>query len=142
MTGFTSALEAALLDHVIGKATYTPPANWFVALYTTTPTADDGTGGTESTGGAYARVSTAAADWNSAATGDPSIIDNLNAITFATATDNWGTINGVGLFTISTGGTVQMFQALTTPKAVGTDDALQFAAGALDLKLGDTGDTY
>lgn len=142
MSGFTSALEQDLLDHVFGKATYTAPTNWYVGLYTVSPTADDGSGATEVTGGAYVRVSTASADWNAATAADPSVIDNANAITFATATANWGTVNGFGLWTTSTGGTVQMFADLTTPKAVGTDDKAEFAAGALDMKLGDTSDTY
>lgn len=142
MSGFTSALEQDILDHVFNKASYTAPTSWWVALYTTTPTADDGTGGTEASGGAYARVETTAADWNSATAADPCITDNATAIQFATATADWGTINGWGLFTTSTGGTVQMFAALTTAKGVGTDDRAEFAAGDLDMKLGDPGDSY
>lgn len=141
MAGMISALEADILDHIFGKATYTPPSNWFVALSTTTPT-ETGTNFTEPGGGAYARVSTAAANWNAAVDGDPTILDNSAAITFATATADWGTITHAGLFTTSSGGTVQMWGALATSKRVQTNDVFEFPIGDFDNKLGDPGDSY
>lgn len=141
MAGMISALEADILDHVFGKATYTAPTNWFVAASTTTPT-ETGTNFTEPVANGYARVSTAAADWNAAVDGDPTVLDNLNAITFPTATGSWGTITHLGLFTVSTAGTVQMWGALAVSKAITTNDVLEVPAGDFDVKLGDPGDTY
>lgn len=141
MAGFINALEQDVLDHVMNKASYTAPTNWYVGLSTTTPT-ETGTNVTEPVGGAYARVSTGAADWNSATAADPSISDNANAVTFATATADWGTVTHFGLFTGSTGGTVQIWGALGTSKRIQTDDVAEFAAGTLDIKLGDPGDSY
>lgn len=43
-------LEQKLLDHICNATTYSPPAAVYLALYTTT-----GEGGTEVTGGSYAR---------------------------------------------------------------------------------------
>jgi hypothetical protein len=142
VAGFINSLEAALLDLVFGKATYTAPANWFVGLSSTTPT-ETGTNFTEPSGGAYARVSTAPANWNAATGGDPSVIDNSAVITFPTATADWASaanLTHFGLFTAATGGTVQMWGALTTAKNVLNGDTASFAAGALDVKLGDPGD--
>ena len=56
MAGFLSEyLSHELLDHVFGAATYTPPSSLWCALFTAAPDAD-GTGGTEVTGGSYARI--------------------------------------------------------------------------------------
>ena len=144
MAGFTNAHEVLILDHVFsGAGTSVAPTNIFVGLYTTAPTADDGTGSTEVSGNAYARVSTGAADWNSASAGDPTVIDNANAITFPTASGgNWGTVVAFGLFDASTAGNLIAFGTLTTSKAVNDGDTAEFAAGALDVKLGDPGDSY
>ena len=128
---FSDYLENALLDHLFGKATFSAPANIFIALFTVAP-ADDGTGGTEVSGGAYARVSTAAADWNAAAAG---LIDNLNAIVFPQATANWGTVVAFGLYDALTAGNYLGGNNLTTSKAIDTDDTAEFAAGVLDVSL-------
>ena len=141
MAGMINALEAEILDHIFGKATYTAPSNWFVGASTTTPD-EDGANFTEPVGNGYARVSTAPADWNAAVEGAPSLIDNANTITFPTDTGSWGSFTHLGLFSASTGGTVQMWGALGTPKAITTDDVLEVPAGDFDNQLGDPGDTY
>lgn len=141
MAGFISSLEAAILDHVLNDGAYTPPTNWFVGLSTTTPT-DTGTNFTEPSGNAYARVSTAAADWAAAAAGDPSTKSNGNAVTFPQASGSWGTVTHFGLFSATSGGTVQIWGALGTSKAIGTGDTPSFAASAIIIQLGDPGDTY
>lgn len=141
MAGFINSLEADILDHVFGKATYTAPSNWWIALSTTTPT-ETGTNFTEPAGGAYARIQTSPSDWDAAVDGDPTITDNANQEQFATATADWGTVTHFGLFTSSGAGTVQIWGALSTSKRIGTDDRASFAAGALDIKLGDPGDSF
>lgn len=142
MAGFINALEQDVLDHVIGKATYTAPSNWYVGLSSTTPT-EAGANFTEPGGGAYARViTTASSDWNSATAADPSVSDNSSVLTFTTATAVWGTMTHFGLFTGSSGGTVQIWGALSTPRYVVTNDVASFAAGTLDVKMGDPGDSY
>jgi len=42
-------LEGKVLDHLLGRTTYTAPATVYVALYTSAPT--DSGGGTEVSGG-------------------------------------------------------------------------------------------
>lgn len=103
MTGFTDRTAQAFLNHLVGKtAVFTLPTV-YVALFTAVGT-DAGSGFTEPSGGAYARVSTAAADWNSATGSAPSSISNANPINFTTATANWGSIIGFGLYDASSGG--------------------------------------
>lgn len=51
--GMTNYLEEKLLNHVFRSTTYTPPSVVYLALFTVAPT--DTGGGTEVTGGSYAR---------------------------------------------------------------------------------------
>ena len=69
--------ELKVLELLVGKTAFSTPTA-YVALYTATPS--DSGGGTEVSGGSYARKSTAGSDWNAAASGS---ISNANAITFA-----------------------------------------------------------
>lgn len=102
----------------------------YVGLFTAAPT--DAGGGTEVTGGSYARKSTAAADWN-AASGNPASASNANAITFVTATGSWGTVTHFGLFDAATTGNLLRWAALTASKTIGSGDTASFAAGALTI---------
>jgi hypothetical protein len=118
-------LENKLLDHQLGKTSYTMPTA-YVGLFTAAPS--DSGGGTEVSGGSYVRKSTAGADWNAAASGSSS---NANAITFVTASASWGTVTHFGIFDASTSGNLLRWAALTTSKTIGSGDTASFAAGAL-----------
>lgn len=140
MSGFSDALEAQILDHLFGKATWTAPTV-HVALSTTAPN-DDGTNVTEPAGGSYARVATAAADWNSAAGTAPVVSSNAQPITFPQATASWGTITHFAVYDAITGGTMIGSGVLNTATAIGSGDTAEFSAGALQMKLGDPTDTF
>lgn len=103
MTGFTDRVAQGILNHITGKTTIFTMPTAYVGLFTAIGT-DAGTGFTEPSGGGYARVSTAAGDWNSATGSAPSSISNANPINFPTATANWGNIIGFGLYDASTAG--------------------------------------
>jgi len=126
--------ENKVLDHVVGKADFESQlGDVFMGLFTVAPTHENGTGGTEASAGNYARKSTAAADWNSAADGH---IDNANDITFVEcATANWGTINGFALFDAVTGGNMLAWGNITSPKTINIGDTAKFAAGELDITI-------
>ena len=53
MSGFSDYLEDKVLEHVFGGNAFTAPSTLYVALYTVAPS--DTGGGTEVSGGAYAR---------------------------------------------------------------------------------------
>lgn len=131
MGNISNYLANALLNHIFGKGTYTPPANIYVELSTTAPT-DAGTNVTPPSGGGYARKQTAPADWN---TGSGRIIDNANAIEFAEASASWGTLSHFALFDAASGGNFLGWGALTTPKAVDSGDTARFAAGDLNVSF-------
>lgn len=144
MAGFVDTVEQSLLNHFLTDPAYTPPATMYLALSSTTPT-EAGGNFTEPSGGAYARVSTAAADWGAATGTAPATKSNTAVKTFPTATADW--VAGVnlthfGLFDASTAGNLLAWGALGTAKPVLNGDTASFAAGALVLKLGDPGDTY
>jgi len=103
MTGLTNYSADALLEWTTGKTAMPSKPTAYVALFTAVGT-DAGTGFTEVSGGSYARVATAGADWNSAAGTGPSSISNVNTITFPAATANWGTVIAFGLYDASTSG--------------------------------------
>jgi hypothetical protein len=103
MTGFTDRVAQGILAHIVGKTSIFSLPTAYVGLFTAVGT-DAGTGFTEPSGGGYARVATAAADWNTATGSAPSSISNANPINFPTATANWGTIIGFGLYDAASAG--------------------------------------
>ncbi len=117
--------EAKVLDHMLGKTAWTMPTA-YIALYTAAPS--DAGGGTEVTGGAYARVTTSGASWNAASGGSTS---NAAALTFPAATASWGTVTHFGILDAATAGNLLRWGALTTSKTIGSGDTASFAIGAL-----------
>lgn len=133
-----------ILDSFFGKtsvfgALATAPTI-YVGLSSTTPT-QAGTNVTEPSGAGaedYARVATAAGDWNAATEADPAVLDNLNAIAFpelTTAGQNWGTLTHFVLFDAATAGNVIGWGALGTSKNPTLGDTPTFGAGDLDVNL-------
>lgn len=130
---FFNFLENSVLDHVVGKLAYTSPTV-YIALSSTTP-AEDATNVTEPTTGSYARVVTAAVDWNSAAAGATA---NANAITFPQATADWvaaANLTHLVAFDALTVGNALFFGLLTVAKPVLNGDTASFPAGDIDITL-------
>lgn len=125
-------LENELLDHVFGGAAYSAPATLYVGLYTVAPT--DAGGGTEVTGGSYARVAVTANNTNFPAASGGAIA-NGTAITFPTATASWGTVVALGIFDASTSGNLLAWADLAVNKTVASGDTASFAIGDLDITL-------
>jgi len=125
---FSDYLENELLDHVLLTGAFTQPSNLYVALYTAAPT--DAGGGTEVSGGSYARVQHES--WDAASSGAS---ENTGAITFPQATGDWGTVVAVGIFDASTAGNLLMWADLSANKAIDSGDTAEFADGDLDVTL-------
>jgi len=130
MGSFADYWENEILDHVFGKGSYTPPTI-YVGLSTADPT-DDTSGLAEPSGNAYARVTTAGADWNVASGG---AIANANDITFPEATGSWGTLTHFALFDAASAGNMLAHGALSVSKVISSGDTAKFAAGYLDATL-------
>lgn len=123
-------LEDKLNDHVLGATVYTAPATVYIALYTVAPT--DAAGGTEVTGGAYARaaVTNNVTNWPASAAG---LKSNGTVVTFATATANWGTVVAFGILDALTAGNLLYWADLTLSKAVNSGDTASFPVGDIDV---------
>jgi hypothetical protein len=129
MAGFSNYLEDKVLKHVFGGSAYTAPSTLYVALYTVAPT--DTGGGTEVSGGGYARQTAA---FTVSGT-DPTQASNTAAIEYPTATANYGSVVAVGVFDASSGGNLMAYANLTSSKVVSTGDVFRFNAGDLDITL-------
>jgi hypothetical protein len=133
MAALSDYLENALINHLFRNTDYARPANIYVALYTAAPS--DSGGGTEVSGGSYARqaIATGASSGWTAASGGAT--ENSATLTFPTATASWGTITHIGLFDASSGGNLLFHGALTASKTIGSGDIFRFNAGDLDVSL-------
>jgi hypothetical protein len=135
-------LENAVIDHVLrGVAFPALGTNVFVALFTAAPS--DAGGGTEVTGGGYARVAVARATTAWAAPADNAgsqQTSNSAAITFPTPTANWGTVTHIAVMATATGTTANDYlytAALGTSRTINNGDtAPSFAVGALTVAEG------
>jgi len=103
-------------------------------------------GGTEVSGGAYARVAVAAAlaNWagtqgagtTAASTGTSATTSNNGTITFPAPAANWGTIVGIGIFDAATAGNLLFYASLVVSKTVNNGDpAPDFAPGAISFQI-------
>ena len=104
-------LENRLVDHSLGTTAFVKPTAVFIALFTVTPT-DVAASGTEVTGGSYARQ---AAAFAAAAGGSAAL---TAAVTFPSATADWGTVVAVGIFDAATVGNMLWWGPLTANRTV------------------------
>jgi len=129
----------ALLNSLFGKTSnfgaLASRPTLYVGLSTTTPTMA-GANVTEPSGNNYARVATAASDWNAATSADPSVVDNANAITFPQASGSWGTCTHAVIFDASSGGNVIGIAALAVAKTPTANDTPVLNAGFISVTLG------
>jgi hypothetical protein len=131
MAGKSDDLENKILDHIYGGPDYTRLGTVHVALFTAAPS--DSGGGTEVSGGSYARVAVTnnATNFPAASGGAKS---NGTAITFPAPTANWGVILAFAIMSAATGGVILHWGLITPNKTVNNGDpAPSFAAGDLDL---------
>ena len=118
-------LENKLIDHFLGTTTYTKPSAVYVALYTVAPS--DAGGGTEVTGGSYARQTAA---FTAAASGATSNSANIDFTNMPAAT-----VVAIGIFDALTSGNLLLHGTLTTNKTTDAGDTLRIATGDLDISI-------
>lgn len=101
----------------------------YVGLFTAAPS--DAGGGTEVSGGSYARELAGL----SVASGAGGATSNASDITFTTATGAWGTISHIGLFDAVSSGNLVMWTAVDAEKTVASGDIYKITAGDLDVTV-------
>jgi hypothetical protein len=136
MAGLTNYFEDKIWNHVFGSTPYTKPTNWYVGLLTATPS--DSAAGTEVSGGSYARQICA---FTVTGTGT-ALATNTSAITFPTATADWGIVGWIGIYDAVSSGNLVAFQNLqksdfstTTTKTINDGDIFKFNASTIKITL-------
>lgn len=127
-SGVVQTEAKALLEASMGVTTYTAVATPKVAIMSVTGSGS--TGGTEFTGGSYARQTLGA---GSATTAVPSVIANTGVITFTGMPAL--TANGIAIFDTTTSTRRLWWGDLTTPKVLGSGDTLSFAIGTITISM-------
>jgi hypothetical protein len=119
-------LETVYLNWLRGTAT-TPPSTLYLALFTVAPT--DAGGGTEVTGGAYAR--------QVVTFGAPSggqIVSSADVV-FPEAAANWGTVVACAVFDAATAGNQLAQGPLASSATINTGTVYKLLAGQVTLNL-------
>lgn len=126
MSAASDYTENLALTWLLTTSSATRPTAWYLGLFTSA-TSDAG-GGTEVSGGSYARQSVAF-------TVSTSTASNSATITFPTASASWGTITHVAVYDASTSGNQLFHGAVTTSKTIDSGDTFQVTAGNLTITL-------
>lgn len=118
-------LENKVLDHFLGTTSFTMPSVVYVALYTVAPT--DSSGGTEVTGGSYARQT---ATFSSASGGATSNSTNIDFTSMPAST-----VVAIGVHDALSSGNLLVHGTLSSNKALDAGDTLRIATGDLDISI-------
>jgi len=141
MSAMSDYLENKLVDQLFRGQTAPTTTTLYVGLLTAAPS--DSGGGTEVSGGSYARVAvtsslanwagTQAAASTVASSGTGGQTSNNAAITFTTPTATWGTVTHFGIYDASTAGNLLFWGALTISKTINQADTVTFPAASLSV---------
>ncbi len=119
-------LERKMIDHALGTATFTKPTNVYITLHTANPT-DANTGGTEVTGGSYARK---VMTFSAAAT-VTSVTSASNASDIVWVALPSTTITHVGIYDAATNGNLLYYAPLSASKVIASGDGYTISTGQL-----------
>jgi len=141
MSAASNYLETNLLDHSLGTASFTSPSTVYVGLFKSTVDAATTLANLEAgtltdevpTAGstAYARQTIT---FNSASSPGGTATNN-GAVTFPTATANWGDVTHIALLDASSSGNVLYAGALDSTKTVETGDSFVIQDQNLTITL-------
>ena len=123
---FSNTYETNVLTWTFTSDAVTRPTAWYIGLFTSAP--GEAGGGTEVSGGSYARKAVSFSVSGNLAT-------NSAAVEFDVATADWGTITHVAVFDALSGGNQIAYASLTASKTIATGDVLRVPAGDLDITL-------
>lgn len=141
MSAMSDYLENKLVDQLFRGQAFSFPATLHVGLLTSAPT--DAGGGTEVSGGSYARVGvtaslanfagTQSAGSTTASSGSTGATSNNGAITFPTPSAGWGTVTHFGIYDAATAGNLLFYGSLTIAKTINQSDTVSFPAASLSI---------
>tara|TARA_R110000824_G_scaffold44202_3_gene128702 strand:+ start:16075 stop:16479 length:405 start_codon:yes stop_codon:yes gene_type:complete len=131
MSAMSTYLENKLASHVLRNTAYTTPGtSVYVGLikFYETVKLEAGTLTQEASGGGYTRIQVTT--WDAPSDG---ATQNTGAITFPTATGDWGNVSGVIVSDAASAGNVLLHGSLTSARDVQNGDVFKFNAGDLDI---------
>lgn len=131
MPGSSDFMAELSLNFITGQQPSTAVGNRFLALFTAAPTSDAGTGGTEVSGGAYARIQVAGsvAATASFTTASPNITMTTNPGWVVPGMNVYDSTNSQQIGTVSTYvGTALVLTANAAHASSGSTDSLIFSA--------------
>jgi len=141
MSAMSDFLENKLIDQLFRGQAAPTTTTLYVGLLTAAPS--DSGGGTEVSGGSYARVAVTSslANWagtqsagsTTASSGSGGQTSNNAAITFPTPSAGWGLVTHFGVYDASTGGNLLFWGALTIAKTINQADTVTFPAASLSI---------
>lgn len=120
-----STLAGQILSKVFGAVNFSPDATYYIGLRA---------GGTELSGGGYARVAVTNNTTNFPTVTTNQIV-NGTAITFPQASANWITADEVAIYDASSGGNLRGYGVLDASVSVLAGQTRSFAAGDLKIKI-------
>lgn len=126
MGSLTDYFENKIVSHVFSGVAWTPPTTYYASLYTAAP--GEAGGGTEVTGGVYARVA-----FTCSTSG--SVASNVALVEFPVSTSDHGNIAAVGIHDAATGGNMCAFHALSPARTYNTGETIRIPVGLLTLTL-------
>jgi hypothetical protein len=142
MPGLSNYLQNKLIDRLFRGQPYTFLSPLYVGLFTNTPTP---AGGTEVTGGSYARsaIASSLVNWSGtqaagsvlASSGTTGTTSNNANIFFPSPTTNWGTVTHFGVFDDLVGGNLLFYGSLNLPRTIQTGDLITFPANSLVIQV-------
>lgn len=132
--GFAEYAAKKILEHAMGKTSWTMPTNVYVALYNGDPLGA-GSELSDPPDTDYAREQTTGTDWAAAAFVSPTAsIANAADIDFGTSGAAWGTVDYVAIFDAATDGNMIASGALTSSVNITSGIPVKFPIGALIVR--------
>ena len=122
----SDTFETTTLKWLLTADAVIRPTAWYIGLFTAAPS--DAGGGTEVSGGSYARKSVAFTVSGNLAT-------NSAAVEFDVATADWGTITDMAVFDAVSGGNMIAYATLTAAKTISNGDVFRVPANDLDITM-------
>lgn len=119
----TTAFAQTVANAAVGNVSFTPAANTYAALYSTTLTAAGS--GTELTGNGYSRVEMAYSIANGIATSTANV-------SFTCSGNNWPTVRSLAILDASSGGNMLFYQPIAG-RNVKVGDTLTFETGNIQI---------
>lgn len=132
-TGMTTYLKTQIVTHLLRTGSWTKPTGIYIALFTDQPTVSGG--GTEVSGGSYARVSFGPLDANWTALTSSASKNDLDVV-FPQPTGSWGTVSHFALFDAASAGNMLVFGELLVASPIDAASAPPtFATAQLTVNL-------